>query len=185
MARLPEVHLTEAEKKRVRELLKGYAIGGLPHPEMRIAAFKAYLAHISAGLSERSFTYTSPCGGYKVTGYTMDRYTDRHPEECPEHLKKFAQAEGLAKWEKMGIQMMKGEIKKGNANLYRLFMLYRFGWGREEESETTETETEARKLWREWENSAEGKQRLLREQRDDKIKTCDDEKEDGQDAESV
>lgn len=102
----------------------------LKEPAVRQEAYRQYCNWIANGWSKEAFVFDHPI--HSVCHKTMERYIKENPTEFPIIHKEKAEAKSYEHWEKLGKQMMLGEIKGAQPAIYQMFMRNKFGWDKEE-----------------------------------------------------
>jgi hypothetical protein len=116
--------------------------------DLKKDAYAQYCEWISNGNSKEAWRFKHP--EMSLTYKTIERYIKESPIDFPPIQKEMAEAESLEHWEKMGLQMMLGEVKGAQPAIFQMFMRNKFGWDKESKVEHS-FEPEARKLLQKWE----------------------------------
>jgi hypothetical protein len=126
------------------KFVKGNSIGGafegnqngvkLKDPDVRQRAYKSYCDWLSMGRSKEGWKFQSD--ELSCTHKTMEKYIAADPSEFPPITKEMAEADSFHIWEQRGMSMLLGEMKAETA-LYQMFMRNKFGWDKEEKSDST------------------------------------------------
>ena len=89
-------------------------------PEKRRKMWDNFLAHVSSGLSMKSFP--------DCDEDTFFSYADRFPEDCPWEELAEARRKGLLFWEKLGVAGTTGKLPGFNPATWIFNMKNRAGW---------------------------------------------------------
>lgn len=102
----------------------------LKTPDLKKEAYRQYCQWIAEGWSKEAFVFDHP--SISISYKSMENYIRTNPEDFPPLHKEIAEAKSYAHWEKLGYQMMIGEIKNSQPAIYQMMMRNKFGWDKED-----------------------------------------------------
>jgi hypothetical protein len=107
----------------------------LKDPDVRQEAYRQYCAHIASGESKESFVFEH--AELTCTHQTMEKYIAANPIEFLPIHKQVAESLSFLHWTGLGKQMMLGQIEKCQPAIFQMFMRNKFGWDKEEKSDSS------------------------------------------------